>query len=394
MIRLVEETIDKSDVQNLVGWLSQDPLPRLTQSDKVEEFEKAFSRWQNVNYSVFVNSGSSANLLMIYTLKALGKLKNKRIVVPAISWATTVAPVIQMEHQPVFCDADKNNLGVDVEHLKRLFETYHPSALVLVHVLGLPCDMENILELCREYDVTVLEDCCEALGTMYRGQKVGTLGKMSSFSFFFGHHMSTIEGGMVCTNDYELYNALRMMRNHGWDRGLDKSFQEQLRAKNNVDEFRALYTFYHPGFNLRGTDLQAFIGLEQMKKITISCHIRSENFKSYQELIQNDYWKPNVDPNDFISNFAYPVIHPASRKIVEALRESDVETRPLICGSMLKQPYIKNQEMIRHQKGMIEYAEFANEVVDEHGFYLPNHDKLKREDVERICTIVNGVIRP
>ncbi len=264
-IKLVKDTIDFDDVSLLIEWLKTNP--RLTKGDLTIEFEKAWSKWLGVKYSVFVNSGSSANLAAIYSLMLSNRMRNKKIVVPAVSWVTTVTPAIQLGLEPIMCECDVDNLGLDINHLKEIIKKDDPSAIILVHVLGIPNNMDEIVELCNENNILLVEDTCESIGSKYNDKMVGTFGKMSTFSFYFGHHISTIEGGMISTNDEELYHILLSVRSHGWDRDLPKETQIKLREKYNINNFRALYTFYYPGFNLRSTDLQAFLGLGQLKKI-------------------------------------------------------------------------------------------------------------------------------
>ena len=313
MITLVKDTIDNKDIDRLVDWLKT--YPRLTKGPVTLELEKKFSNWLGTKYSVFCNSGSSANLLMLSVLKE--KYNSKKIVVPSVSWATDLAPVIQLGMTPILCDCNMKDLSVDLNHLEEIFQKESPDALILVSVLGLVPNMNKIVELCTEYDVILLEDACESLGCQYRDKKLGTFGKMSTFSTFFGHHISTIEGGFICTDDTELYELLVSMRSHGWDRDLSIETQSKLQEEWNVSEFDSLYTFYYTGYNFRSTDLQAYIGLSQIDKLDKWGRIRANNFETYQRLIENDYWKPDVGLNDFTSNFAYPVIHPDRDLIIK-----------------------------------------------------------------------------
>jgi CDP-6-deoxy-D-xylo-4-hexulose-3-dehydrase len=225
-IPLVKDTITEDNINTLIEWLKTNP--RLTKGELTPKFEKEWSDWMGVKYSVFLNSGSSANLAMIYSLILSNKLKNKKIIVPAVSWVTTVTPAIQLGLEPIMCDCDKDDLGLDIDHLKLLIEKHDPSCIILVHVLGIPNKMDEIQKLCDENNIILLEDTCESVGSMYKGKKLGTLGSMSSFSFYYGHHMSTIEGGMVCTDDEELYTILLSIRSHGWDRDLPEKQKKQL----------------------------------------------------------------------------------------------------------------------------------------------------------------------
>ena len=336
-ITLVKDTIDIDDVNNLIEWLKTNP--RLTKGDLTIEFEKKWSEWLGVKYSVFVNSGSSANLAAIYSLILSGKLKNNKIVVPAVSWVTTVTPAIQLGLEPIMCECDTDILGLDINHLKEIIKNENPSAIILVHVLGFPNYMDEIIELCKENDILLIEDTCESIGSEYKGNKLGTLGDLSTFSFYFGHHMSTIEGGMVSTNDEELYHILLSIRSHGWDRDLPKEKQEFLRKKYNVDSFRSLYTFYYPGFNLRATDLQAFIGIQQMDKLNHIVESRNKNYLKYKEGIKNNFWNISPTSNSYVSNFSYPIITKNLDKLIFELQNNNIECRPLICGSINEHPF-------------------------------------------------------
>ena len=377
MITLVKDTIDNKDIDRLIDWLKT--YPRLTKGLVTLEFEAKFSKWLGRKYSVFCNSGSSANLLMLSVLKE--KYGSKKVVVPSVAWSTDLAPVIQLGLQPILCDCNMKDLAVDLEHLEKIFTEESPDALLLVSALGLVPDMNKIVELCSKYDVILLEDTCESMGCEFVNRKLGTFGIMSSFSTFFGHHISTIEGGLISTDDKELYELLVAIRSHGWARDLSVETQLNLLEEWNVSEFDSLYTFYYPGFNMRSTDLQAYIGLAQVDKLDDWGRKRLTNFNLYQELIENDYWKPDIDLNHFVSNFAYPIIHPNRNIIVENLRKNDVEVRPLICGSMGTQPfYVKKY-------GGLELPNVS--VVDKYGFYVPNHPTLTYDEIELICNIVN-----
>lgn len=386
-ITLVKDTIDKDDIDNLIEWLKT--YPRLTQGNKVREFEEMWSKWIGCKYSVFVNSGSSANLLMLYALLELYNLRNRKVVVPSLGWATDLAPVIQFGFEPVLVDIDPSNLAVDVDHLAQIFEEEKPAAMILISVLGLSPRMGEIVELCKKHGVILLEDNCESQGTKYNGVKLGNFGLMSSFSTYFGHTMSTIEGGMICTNDKAVYDMLKQLRSHGWDRDLDKDRQNELREKWGVDDFSALYTFYVPGFNVRSTDLQAVIGMRQLEKVDDMIEQRNKNFQFFKEKLSPYTWFPQEVEGSFTASFCIPVIahsKEVKEEIVKKLKEKNVECRPLICGSMGTQPfYIK-------QYGRVELPNVTK--VDECGLYIPNHPKLTEEEIERMCNcIIEAVIK-
>jgi CDP-6-deoxy-D-xylo-4-hexulose-3-dehydrase len=383
MIDLVKDTIDNEDVNDLIEWLKTNP--RLTKGELTKEFEQKWSDWMGVKYSIYVNSGSSANLLMAYKMKLMGI---REVIVPAVSWATTIAPFIQFGITPILCDCDKDNLGIDVEHLQSIVDDPEtkPEAVVMTHILGFPSHINEIKSICDNNNMLLVEDSCETFGSTYDKKKTGTFGLMSTFSLYFGHHLSTIEGGMICTESKEVYNDLLMLRSHGWDRDLSKEDAEELRVKHNIDGFKSLYTFYLPGFNVRATDLQARIGLRQLDKADDVCKVRHENFMTYDKLINNSYWKVCPYDEDVISNFAYPIIHPKRDMIVKELEKNDVQCRPLVAGSMQYQPFLQVQNYY-----VKKINPFADEV-EKFGMYVPNHQNLTTLEVEKVCEIINSVI--
>ena len=381
-INLVKDTIDFNDVKRLITWLETNP--RLTKGDLTLEFEKKWSEWLGVKYSVFVNSGSSANLAAIYSLLLSGKLKNNKIVVPAVSWVTTVTPTIQVGMEPIMCDCNIDNLGLDINHLKEIIKNNNPSVIILVHVLGIPNHMDEILKLCKENDILLIEDTCESIGSKYNDKLLGTLGDLSTFSFYFGHHMSTIEGGMISTNDEDLYHILLSIRSHGWDRDLPKEKQNSLREKYGVDKFRSLYTFYYPGFNLRSTDLQAYIGLGQLEKLDMIVENRNKNFIRYKNEIKNTFWNVSPPEGSFISNFSFPIITKNIKELTEQLITNNIECRPLICGSINEHPFWYE----RYGKQNLPNSK----LVHNYGLYLPNNHQMTDEEISKVIEVVNKYV--
>jgi CDP-6-deoxy-D-xylo-4-hexulose-3-dehydrase len=376
-IKLVKNTIPNNEIDDLCAWLKT--YPQLTKGKLTEEFEEAWSAWLGVKYSVFVNSGSSANLAMFQALKVSNKLKNNKIVAPCVSWVTTITPIMQLGMELILCDTDKETLGLDPNHLEEICKKENPACVILVHVLGFPNKMKEIVEICEKYDVILIEDSCESVGSIYDEKKTGTFGLMSSFSTYYGHHFSTIEGGLVSTNDFETYEILKSIRSHGWSRDLCKETQNNLKEKFDVDDFTNLYTFYYPGFNLRSTDLQAYIGLLQLKTLEEKNQKRYLNFLRYHENISNSYWK--IKFSNFTSNFAYPIIHPNKNLIVKDLNKNNVECRPLVCGSMSRQPFYYTVY------GKKTYP--FSDIIHDNGLYLPNNPDMTNEEIDYICNIVN-----
>jgi len=383
-IPLVKNTINKNDIDKLIDWLRT--YPRLTKGELTVEFEKQWASFIGTKYSVFVNSGSSANLLMLYTLIEAGKLKKgDTVIVPAVSWATDLAPVVQLGLNPVLCDCNLEDLSVDLSHLEKICKENSPSALIVVSILGLVPKMDKILDICRKYNVIPLEDACESFGSRHNGKNLGSFGLMGTFSTYFGHHLSTIEGGVITTDDRDIYNILKSVRSHGWDRDMDEDHRNALRETHQVSDFENLYKFYHFGFNLRSTDLSAFIGINQLKKAASMCKVREHNYQLYTDKIKNDFWSPEIRPDEYVSNFAYPVISPHREKIVENLQNADIEVRPLVCGNLGNQPVWKQH-----------YGEVSlpnAEKVDQFGMYIPNNHEMGEKEIEIISDIINSSVK-
>lgn len=383
-VNLVEDTIDRNDIRNLIEWL--ETFPRLTKGPLTVEFEKKWASYMGSKESVFVNSGSSANLVMLQVLIETGRIKKgSKVVVPALAWATDLSPVVQLGLEPIICDCNMEDLSVDLDHLEKICAIEKPSALMFVSVLGLVPDMDRLTSICDDHDVILLEDTCESFGSKFKGNNLGTFGLMSTFSTYFGHHLSTIEGGVICTNDSTVAEASRCIRNHGWDRDFSDDKKKELRDKWGVSKFDSLYTFYMHGFNVRSTDLQAFIGIGQLDKADRINTVRERNFRVYQDNIENNFWKPIYRENSFVSNFAYPLIHPKRDDIVSALMKNNVEVRPLICRSMGVQPfYVKDY-------GKVVLPNAA--TVDKFGMYIPNHPDLSEDHIIKVCEIVNSITK-
>ncbi len=383
MIKLASETIDKKDTKQLINWLKTNP--KLTQGDLTIKFEKKFAKWIGSKYAVFCNSGSSANLLMLSALLEKNIIKEKSsIVVPSICWSTDIAPILQLNLNPILCDVDIKNLSIDIKELEKIYKAKKPKLLFLVSLLGFSSNIDEILKLSKKYNVKIIEDNCESIGSKYNGKKLGNFGIMSSFSTYFGHHMSTIEGGIITTNDKEIFSILKMLRSHGWDRDLENKEKNLLRKKWKIDKFNSLYTFYISGYNLRSTNLQAFLGINQLKKLKYYIKIRNRNFKFYQKKLNNKYWKIKPIAESFVSNFGYPVISPHRKKIINILKKNKVEVRPLISGSMGNQPFFLKKVGKKLFKN--------SSIIDKYGFYLPNHHKIKKKNINFICSIINKII--
>lgn len=379
---MAEDTIDKHDLKKLIEWLKTDPW--LSQGQLVKEFERKWASWLGVPFAVFVNSGSSANLLMYYALMLSGKLKNKKVIVPAVSWPTTVAPAIQLGFEPILCEAEPRTLGLDPDFLEHLLKKHNPSTVVICHVLGVPNEMDAIMKLKVKYGFFLLEDACAATGSQYEGRRVGTFGDMSTFSFFYGHHLSTIEGGMICTGNEAFYDILLQVRSHGWARDLPFNKAEEKAKEYHVIEFNKPFTFYYPGFNLRSTDLNAKIGLLQLEKIDHVVSRRIANHQRYQKRFsQAEGFEFQVNERATICSIAFLALASSAshrEEIARKLKKENIETRPYGGGNMSRQPFWAKR-----------YGTMELPVADKvyfTAFQLPNHAHLSEEDIDFIGDVV------
>ena len=382
-VHLASDTITQSELEAAASWMISGN--RLTKGDQTLEFEKEFAKYVGSAYSVFVNSGSSANLLVAAALKESGRLKNLKVVCPAVSWVTTVTPFTHLGFQVILCDSNSENLGVDVTKLREIFDKERPAALAIVHVLGHPNDMAEIESLCKEFGVVLFEDTCEALGTTTTASKMlGTLGLAGSFSFYYGHHMSTIEGGMVVTDDFDFYQLMLSLRSHGWSRDLAPSVKEKLQQEHEIDDFRNFYTFYWPGFNFRSTDLQAFIGRNQLRRMGEIVSTRAFNHKVYADGL-GEFWT-QTSKTRVLSSFAFGTAVKNRSEVADVLRSEGIESRPLICGNLARHPFWLKS----NPPSDLPIADF----VHDYGMYLPNHAELSQPDVEKVVKVFSSIAIP
>lgn len=380
---LAEKVIDKKDLSTLCKWIKL--TKRLTMAGETILFEKKWAKWIGAKYAVYCNSGSSANLMMAYAALLYKQLENKKAVVPSCGWATTVSPFIQLGYEPIMCGADADNFSLDLENLETILKKNKPSIVVLVQVLGVPAEMEKILALQKRFKFLLIEDACASVGSEYGGKKIGTFGDMSSVSFYYGHQLSTIEGGMVLTDNKQLYDILIMIRSHGWGKDLDVQGRSRLVRKYQVSDFHDPFIFFVPGFNLRPTDLGAVLGLEQLKKADKMLNIRKRNHLIYaRNLTTAEFQKWSRKAVPCSISFAAIAQNPKHRMmIVEALDKHHIETRIFSAGNLGLHPFWFER-----------YGKFHNPVSDKlfnRGFFLPNNESLKEEDILFISSIVNAV---
>lgn len=357
----------------------------LSMNKQCRQFEKSFALKQNRKHAVFVTNGSVANLLLIMALMNLGRFKKgDKIGFSALTWPTNVMPLIQLGLEPVPIDCEIETLNISPkkleEHLGGL------SGLFITNVLGFCDNLTKIKKLCHENNVVLLEDNCESLGSKVDNTLLGNFGKASTFSFFVGHHMSTIEGGMVCTDDEELHTNLLMARAHGWDRNLDPKTQNNLRKASDVNDFYAKYTFYDLASNFRPTEINGFIGNTQIQYWDEIVSKRADNFKRFtNSLSKNDhFFKFDLSHMDIVSNFAMPVVC-KTQKLADSYRrafqKAEIEVRPIIAGSMTNQPFYK-----KYFPGS--QPQPNSEIIHENGFYFGNNPELTQEELETLCKLL------
>jgi CDP-4-dehydro-6-deoxyglucose reductase, E1 len=390
-IKLIKSTFFNEDLtkRQLNKFVSGAPI--LSFSEQCQQFEKNFSRYQGRKESVFVNSGSSANLAMIQALLNLKKIKRSDAVgFSTLTWSTNVMPIIQLGLRPVPIDVELDTLNVSYRTLISALERRKKKIKVLfiTNLLGFCDDLEKIAEYCKKENIILIEDNCESLGTVYKKKKLGNYGLASSFSFYVGHHMSTVEGGMVCTDDREFALMLRIVRAHGWDRNLASLDQDRMRDKFKVNStFYSRYTFYDLGYNLRPTEIAGFLGNNQLKYIEKIVDIRRKNFLKFAQAIyaqQDKYYPIRFDHIDLVSNFAVPVICRSvelRQKLVKACA-GVVEIRPIVGGDMTQQPFFKKHvSLYKPRKNM------NSLLIHNQGLYFGNNPDMTQEEISRIIGI-------
>ncbi|GAB1724308.1 MAG: putative UDP-4-amino-4-deoxy-L-arabinose-oxoglutarate aminotransferase [Nitrospira sp.] len=378
---LAQDTIDRQDIDHLIDWLRT--YPRLTKGAVTLDFEHQWSQWLGQPYSVHCNSGSSANLLMYYALLRSGRLRNTNVIVPSVGWVTSIAPAIQFGFTPFMCEADPDTFGLDLNHLEDLLKRHHAQTVLLVQVLGVPHRMRELQALKDRYGFYLLEDACAAIGAEYEGRKVGTFGDMASFSFYFGHQMSTIEGGMVSSSDKQLADLLLMLRSHGWSKDLDQTKHQELVEQYQVDDFHSPFVFYEPGFNLRSTDLNAFIGLEQLRKLDWMTGRRQANHDRYLEQLGKRFYTQRPPQGSKVASISFGLLADSAEqrtRIVRALVAEGVETRIFSAGNLGLHPFWMN----RYGKAGFPVADRVHHC----GLFLPNHASMTDQDVLHISRVV------
>lgn len=348
-------------------------------------FENAFAARQGRKHAVFVSNGSVANLLLIQVLLNTKKLqKGDKVGFSALTWPTNVMPLIQLGLEPVSLDCNLQTLNVSPDILEKKISKLQ--ALFLTNVLGFSDDIARIKELCQKHNVLFIEDNCEALGSQVNNTLLGNFSLASTFSFFVGHHLSTIEGGMVCTDDTDLYEQMVIARAHGWDRNVSSETQSKLRKQNKIDDFYSKYTFYDIASNFRPTEINGFIGNTQIVYWDEIIAKRVENFRHFAEALRHnpDFYTYDLSHMDRVSNFAMPVVckTPAlAKKYRDKFIKAGVEIRPIIAGNITKQPFYK--------KYVKDVGNNPNsDLIHQNGFYFGNNPEMTPEEIDVLCKLI------
>ena len=357
---------------------------RLSMDEQCFHFEIEFAAFQGRKECILFNSGGSANLALLQACKNLGRLKDgDEIGFSALTWSTNTMPIIQMGFVPVPLDCNVKTLNVMSSDLEVAIKRSNLKALFITNVLGFTGDLAKIKELCDKNGIILLEDNCESLGTELKEGKAGNFSLGSSFSYFVAHHMSTIEGGSICTDDLELAEMLRIVRANGWDRNLSSSQQRKWRDRYKIkDEFQAKYTFYDLAFNFRPTEITGFLGRNQLKKLQTNLIIRQNNFDELSLSIKKNSDLISLDRShiEFLSSFAIPIIcvSPEVRQnYFEQFSGAGIEIRPMIAGNIQKQPFYK-----KYIKKDVPLP--STDFIHECGFYCGNYPEMTKSDIDTI----------
>lgn len=358
---------------------------RFTQGKKVEEFEAAWSDWLGVKNSLFVTSGSTANFLLLDAVKELyfKKKKNVKVLLPACTWVTNINPVMQLGMTPVFCDINLQNYSFDVDNMRAIAKEHKIDIVFVTHLLGMPAPVMHIPEIFP--NAIILEDVCESHGAEDSfGYKSGTLGAGSTFSFYFGHHMSTIEGGMVSVSDPELYNLMKMKRSHGMSRVLQPDTYS-----NRYPDIDPQFLFVTDGYNFRNTELGAVLGLSQLKKLDGFIKKRQDNFFHYQKMMKDHTDKFILPFNDEgNSSFCFPLIAKLpliKDALIRRLKVNFIEYRPIVGGNLLRQPYMKGHSIACND------GPYNVDTLHENGIYIGNNQFVGDKELDLLENIIRSL---
>jgi CDP-6-deoxy-D-xylo-4-hexulose-3-dehydrase len=382
---LMSNNISRADLDALIEFLRQDD-PILTQSKNVRAFEEEWSRWLGVKYSVFLNSGASANLVTMATLKETAGLGE--IIVPTLTWVSDIASVLQTGFKPVFVDINPRTLGMDTEQVLAKISP-RTKAVFLTHVLGYNALTQRLLDELKTRGIPLIEDVCESHGATFKGRKLGTFGYISNFSYYYAHHMSTIEGGMICTNDADIYETARMMRSHGMVReSLSAEVKEGYRARH--PDLNPDFIFAFPAYNVRSTEINAVLGRNQLKRLDANNRLRQENLKLFLDNLDPAKYRTDFE-TEGSCNYAFTLVlkNPdaeLARKAEDMMRQAGVEFRRGTAGggNQLRQPYA------RKLVGDREFEKYPEvDHVHFYGYYIGNYPDLDRKKISELCGMLN-----
>jgi CDP-6-deoxy-D-xylo-4-hexulose-3-dehydrase len=361
---------------------------RVTMGERVREFEDAFADYVGARHALMVNSGSSANLLAVAMISASalegGLEPGDEVIVPAVTWSTTVAPVLQLGYVPVFVDVSTATLNMDLDELERAVSP-RTRAIFVVHLLGNPVPMEPVLEFAERHGLRVIEDTCESLGAEIHGRRVGSFGDAGTFSFYFSHHMTTVEGGMLVTDDDELADLARSIRAHGWTR--DMRARERIEAENPDIDPRFL--FVHLGFNLRPMEIQAAFGLVQLGRLEEFNASRRRNSDRMNAALADipDLQLVTEQEGGRSVWFGFPLLvrDPAQRAALSShLEERGIETRPIVAGNLLAQPAFRDRP--HRSTGPLPNAT----QVAERGLFVGNHPGVEDSKIDQLAEAIRS----
>ena len=382
--QLINDSITDGDKKALTDFINT-PNQRFTNGPKVKEFEKAWSEYVGCDFSIFVNSGASANYIMASIMKEEKGVGE--VIVSPLGWVSDVSPLVNLGFTPVFVDVSMENMSITLDNIKAAV-TDKTVGVSLVHVLGFAAVTDEMKKFCNDNDLFFIEDCCESHGATYKGTKVGNFGDVSNFSFYFGHHITTIEGGMVCTNDERLYDYAKLFRSHGMTREASVQLQEQY--ERSRPDLNPLFTFAVPGYNMRNQELNAVLGLEQLKRLNYNCDKRRDNFKSWVDSLNSDKFFVDFHQNGN-SNFALPLVLKEKdlelfEKCCILLEEQNVEYRVGTAGggNQARQPYLDKYNFIAHDLSNVDH-------IHDFGLYIGNHPELVDEDIVNLCKELNNL---
>ena len=384
---LMENNITREDLDTLIEFLQGNPI--LTQSENVSEFEREWSEWVGVKYSIFVNSGSSANLISLAALKQVTG-SGGEIIVPPLTWVSDISSVLFCGYNPVFVDINPKTLSMNDEQVIAKL-TENTKAVFLTHAQGFNGLTDRLLSTLTKRNIPLIEDVCESHGAEFNNKKVGSFGWVSNFSFYYAHHMTTIEGGMVCTDSEEVYQICRMLRSHGMVREVTND-ETKNSYKNDNPELNPEFIFAFPAFNMRNTELGAVLGRNQLKRLDANNEKRRKNFKLFLELLDPEKYQTEFNL-DGCCYYAFNLILKKPdlefcNRVMAELKAHGVEFRRGSAGggNQLRQPYLR---------GVVNKNEFKKYPVVEHvhffGFYIGNYPELPEEKIRALCDILDKI---